>query len=222
MTQFLRPVSVSLAVAVLTAIIVYIGAYLIYPVTGIQVEGARMLPETQVWNSVPDRASLLTLNPALLERRLESNAWVEGADVLKDWQSGIVTVEVEERRPFLSGEVGDRKAVFAADGTELPSLGGANLPLVETNEKRLESILSSGQILKRNGAAVESIAGTGPGGVEALVDGRRVIFSGVVRDGQAETLPEIMRQNPDAPVFDLRSPERIVVEEVSVTVEPGG
>lgn len=193
-----------------------------YPVTGIQVEGARMLPETSVWNSVPDRASLLTLNPALLERRLEANPWVKGTKVLKDWESGIVTVQVEERRPFLSGEVEGRKAVFAADGTELPSLGGAELPLVETNEKRLESILSSGQTLKKSGMIVESIAGVGPGGVEALVDGRRVIFSGVIRSGQAETLPEVMQQNPNAPVFDLRSPERIVVEEVSVVGEPEG
>ncbi|MGB3633575.1 MAG: FtsQ-type POTRA domain-containing protein [Rubrobacteraceae bacterium] len=222
MTQFLRPVCVSLAVAILTAIIVYIGAYLFYPVTGIRIEGARMLPETQVWNSVPDRASLLTLNPDLLGRRLESNAWVKGVEVLKNWESGIVTVEVEERRPFLSGEVDGRKAVFAADGTELTRLGGANLPLVETNEKRLESILSSGQVLEKNGATIESIAGTGPGGVEALVNGRRVIFSDVVRDGQAETLSEVMRQNPEAPVFDLRSPERIVVEEVSVAGESEG
>jgi cell division septal protein FtsQ len=218
----LRPVCVSIAVAALTAVVVYIGAYLAYPVTGIQVEGNRMLPETRVWSSVSDRASLLTLNPQLLERRLESNPWVEGAEVLKDWQSGIVTVEVEERRPVLKGELAGRETIFAADGTELPSLGGADLPVVELNGKRLESILSSGQILEENGAAVESIAGAGPGGVEALVDGRRVVFSDVVRAGQAETLPEIMRQNPDAEVFDLRSPERVVVGGDSDAGEPEG
>ncbi len=216
MTQLVRPICISLAISVLTAILVYIGAYLIYPVTGMKVEGARMLPETQVWNSVPDRASLLTLNSALLQRRLESNSWVESARVLKDWRSGIVTVEVEERRPFLSGEVDGRKTVFAADGTELPRLGGVSLPLIELNERRLKSILSSGQILEENGAAIESITGVGPGGVEARVNGRRVIFSRVVREGQVENLAEVMRQNPGAPVFDLRSPERIVVENVSV------
>ncbi len=222
MTKFLRPICVSLAVAVLTAILVYIVAYLVYPVTGVKVQGARMVPETQVWNSVPDRASLLTLNTTLLERRLGANPWVKGVKVLKDWQSGIVTVEVEERRPFLSGEVDGRKAVFAADGTELPRLGGADLLGIETNEERLESILSSGQTLEKNGVAAESITGLSPGGVEALVDGRRVIFSDEVRAGQAATLPEVMRQNPDAPVFDLRSPERIVVEEVSVVGESEG
>lgn len=211
MIGVLRPVCLSLAVAALTAVIVYIGAYLAYPVTGVQVEGARMLPETQVLNSVSDRASLLTLNRELLERRLKSNPWVEDAAVLKDWKSGIVTVEVEERRPILKSEVGGREVVYAADGTELPRLGGANLPVVGLNEKRLEKVLSSGSTLEKNGAAVDSIVGAGPGGIEARVEGRRVVFSGVVRDLQARGLPEIMRQNPDAPGFDLRSPERIVV-----------
>ncbi|HZY66759.1 MAG TPA: FtsQ-type POTRA domain-containing protein [Rubrobacteraceae bacterium] len=222
MTSLLRPVCVSLAVAVLTAIVVYIGAYLTYPVTGVQVEGERMLPETQVWNSIPDRASLLTLNAGLLERRLKSNPWVKGAEVLKNWRSGIVTVEVEERRPVLKGEVGGREVVFAADGSELPRLGGAGLPAIELNQKRLESVLSSGQTLEKSGVAMESIADAGPGGVEALVEGRRVIFSGEVRPEQAETLPEIIRQNPDVPVFDLRSPERIVIGGTSQDIEPEG
>ena len=222
MTQLLRPVCVSLAVAALTAVVVYIGAYLIYPVTGVQVEGARMLPETQVLDSISDRASLLTLNQELLERRLESNSWVKGAKVSKDWESGIVTVEVEERRAVLKGELDGRKAVFAADGTELPRLGGTGLPVVELNERRLESILNSGRTFEKNGTAVESIAGAGPGGVEAHVAGRRVVFSGVVRPGQAESLSEIMDQNPEARVFDLRSPERIVVGGSPANGEPEG
>ncbi|CAN5726041.1 hypothetical protein BH24ACT22_BH24ACT22_17630 [soil metagenome] len=222
MSQLLRPISLSLAAAALTAIVVYIGAYLAYPVTGIHVEGTRMLPETKVWGAVPNHASLLTLNSKLLERRLESNAWVEGAEVLKDWQSGIVTVEVEERRPVLKGRVDGRQAVFAADGTELPRLGGADLPGIELNEKRLESILDSGQILEKNGSTVEYIEGVGPGGVEALVDSRRVVFSGVVRPGQAETLRGIMEQNPDAGSFDLRSPERIIVGEAPNAGESEG
>jgi hypothetical protein len=215
----LRPVCVSIAVAALTAVVVYIGAYLAYPVTGIQVEGAHMMPETKVLGSISDRASLLTLNPELLERRLKSNPWVKGAAVSKDWESGIVTVEVEEHRPVLKSELDGRKVVFAADGTELPRLGGTDLPVIELNGERLESILSSGQTLERNGAAVESIAGAGPGGVEALVNGRRVVFADEVRAGQAETLAEVMRQNPDAAVFDLRSPERVVVSNVG---EPEG
>lgn len=213
MTRFLRPIGVSLAVAALTAVVVYIVAYLAYPVTGVQVTGEQMLTETRVMDSIPDRASLLTLNSGLLERRLQSNPWVKGAEVSKDWQSGIVTVEVEEREPVLKGEIDGREVVFAADGTELPRLGGSGLPVLELNERRLESVLSSGRTLEDGGVVVESIAGAGPGGVEALVGGRRVIFSGEVRPGQAEALPETMQQNPEASAFDLRSPGRVVVQE---------
>ena len=67
--QFLRPISISLAAAVLTAIVVYIGSYLIYPVSGIDVEGARMVPKSEVWQAVPNRTSLVTLNTKLLGDR---------------------------------------------------------------------------------------------------------------------------------------------------------
>lgn len=222
MTQLLRPLCISFAVAALTAITVYIGAYFIYPVTGIKVEGARMLPETYVWNAVSDRASLMTLNPSLLERKVKSNPWVKGVEVSKDWPSGIVMVEVEEHRPVLKGEINGREDVYAADGTELPALGGSDLPVVELGEKRLESILSSGRTLQENGVSVESVLGVGPGGVEAIVDGRRVIFSDSVQVEQALMLPEVMAQNPDVAVFDLRSPERVVVGTIPTIEQPGG
>lgn len=212
MIDQLRPVCISIAVAVLTAIVVYIGAYLVSPVTGIRVEGARLVPETQVWSSVSDRASLLTMNSELLERKLKSNPWVKGIKMSKDWRSGIVTVKVEERRPVLKRKAGGRETLFSADGVELPHVGGTGLPPIELDERRLESILSSGRVLDESGAAVQSINEAGPGGVEALVEGRRIIFSGEIRPGQASALPEIIRQNPEAQVFDLRSPERIVVE----------
>ncbi|MGF1471869.1 MAG: cell division protein FtsQ/DivIB [Rubrobacteraceae bacterium] len=211
MRRFLRPISLSLAAAGLTAVTVYIAAYLTYPVTGIQVEGTRMLPETKVWNSVSDHASLLTLNAALLERKLKSNSWVEDAEVSKNWRSGIVAIEVEEYRPVLRGEVNGREAIYAMDGTRLPKLGGVELSAVELSENRLRSVLSSSRVLEANGVEVELVSGTDAGGVEAIVDGRRVIFSGPVREEQARALPEIMAQNQDAAVFDLRSPGRIAV-----------
>jgi cell division protein FtsQ len=195
---------------VLTAITVYIVSYLAYPVTGIKVERARMLPQTEVWNAVPDRASLLTLNSTLLERRLKADPWVKGVEVSKDWRSGIVTVQVEERAPILRGRINGRQAVFAADGTELPGIGGTDLKSVPLDVNRLEEILEAGKTLEENGVRVESVAGVGPGGVEVVVAGRRVVFSGAVEAGQARALPEIMEQNPEAPVFDLRSPERVV------------
>jgi hypothetical protein len=32
------------------------------PVTGLEVTGARMFPESEAWQALPQRASLLTLN----------------------------------------------------------------------------------------------------------------------------------------------------------------
>lgn len=211
MSRVLRPLCLSVAVAFLTAIMVYIVAYLVYPVTGVEVEQARMLPQTEVWNAIPDRASLLTLNSALLERRLKANPWVENVNVSKGWQSGIVTVKVEERSPIVKGEINGRGSVFAADGTELPELGGTGLATVQLDPNRLEEILKAGKTLEENGVEVESIAKVSPAGVEAMVDGRRVIFSSAVEAGQAKALTEIMEKNPEAPMFDLRSPERVVV-----------
>lgn len=213
---------ISVAVAILTAITVYIVSYLAYPVTGIKVDQTRMLPRAEVWNAVPDRASLLTLNRTLLERRLRANPWVKDVSVSRDWESGIVTVEVEERLPVLKGEINGRETVFAADGTELPELGGAGLESVELDGNRLEEILKAGKTLVENGVEVESVTGVGPGGVEAVVEGRRVIFSSVVEDGQARALPEVMAENPEAPLFDLRSPERVVVAGSRPGKEPDG
>lgn len=211
--QFLRSISISLAVAMLTAIAIYIVSYLIYPVSGINVEGARMLPKTEVWQAVPDRASLVTLNVTLLEKRIESNPWVESANASRNWSSGIVTVEVEERRPFVSGELDGRKVVYAADGTQIPSLGGIGLKSMPLDRRRLEEILKAGKTLEDNGVAVDSIAGAGASGIEAMVEGRKVLFTGDVDAGQAQALPELMSRHPEVRSFDLRSPERIVVED---------
>lgn len=186
-------------------------SYLAYPVTGIVVQGARMFPESEAWESVPDRASLLTLNPGMLEEKMESNLWVESARVRKNWDSGIVAVEVEERSAVLDAEVEGRREVFAADGTELPGLGGASLERVELHEDRLEEILRAGRVLESNGVALESVDGVGAGGIEATVEGRPVIFAGGVGEAQARALPEIISENPEAPLFDLRSPQRVVV-----------
>jgi len=209
--EVLRSLSIAVAVAALTAATIYMGAYLAYPVTGIQIQGARMFPETLAWEAVPDRASLLTLNPALLESKVKANAWVESVEVRKNRGSGIVTVEVEERNAVLNAEIEGREAVFAADGTELPGLGGVDLEQVEMSEDRLEGILRAGRVLESNGVALESVDGVGAGGIEATVEGRPVILAGAISEAQAKALPGIMSENPEAPRFDLRSPERVVV-----------
>lgn len=210
--QFLRPISISLAVAVLTAIVVYIGSYLIFPVSGIEVEGAHMLPKSEVWQAVPDHTSLVTLNANLLKDRLKSNSWVKSASVNKDWSSGIVTVEVKERRAFVKGEIKGRRVVYAPDGTQVPGLGGIGMKTVPLDQKQLEDILRAGRTLNNNGVTVESIVGAGPAGVQAAVDGKKILFAEEIRPAQAQALPTLMSNNPKVWSFDLRSPERVVIE----------
>jgi hypothetical protein len=211
--NLLRASLISAAVAALTTFTVFVASYLTVPVAGVQVVGARMFPESEAWNAVPDRASLLTLNTAALEEKVESNPWVEGAVVTKNWDSGIVTVEVEERRAVLDAEVDERRTIVAADGARLPSLGGADLERVELDEYLLGEVVEFARVLESNAVRLDSIDGAGPGGIEATVEGRRVVFSGAVGAGQVRALEGVMAEHPDARVFDLRSPQRVVVGE---------
>jgi hypothetical protein len=209
--RYLRSICLSVAVAAVTAAAVFVFSYLVFPVTGIQVTGARMLPESQVWGAVSDHASLLTLNPETLEHKIETNPWVEGAEVTKKWRSGIVLVQVEERRAVLNGVLDGREIVLAADGEELPGLGGASLDRVEVDEDQVEDILDAGRTLETNGIALESVDAVGAGGIEATVEGRRIFFADGLEDGQARALPDVMEEHPEAPHFDLRSSGRVVV-----------
>lgn len=208
--KLLKAVVLSVVVAVLTATAAVVLSYLLFPVTGVEVSGARMFPESIAWEAVPSHASLLSLNAASIEKEVESNPWVKDATVLKDWDSGIVTVEVQEREAVLNGDLDGRRIVLAADGTELPGLGGAAIARVELDETRLEDIVRVSEVLEENGVALGSVDGAGAGGFEATVEDRRVLFAGDVGDGQARALTGFMEEHPEAPRFDLRSPERIV------------
>lgn len=197
--------------AALTTMTVVVLSYLTLPVTGVQVAGARMFPESKASSAVPARASLLTLNTASLEREVESNPWVKRAVVTRDWESGIVAVHVEERRVVLDAEVDGRRVILAENGAELPGPGRASLRRVELDEDQLGEILRFARVLESNGVRLDSVDEAGPGGIEASVEGRRVVFSGSVASGQARALKEIMDEHPEARIFDLRSPERVVV-----------
>ena len=170
-----------------------------------------MYPESEVANAIPDNASLLTLNKKLLEEKVESHPWVQGAEVNENWNSGIVTVQVEERRPMLYAEVDGREIILSADGEELPGLGGASLTKLELDRDQVGEILDFANTLHRNGVRLDVINGVDAGGIRATVAGRPVVFSRDVTDGQAEALKNIMLQHPDARSFDLRSPDRVVV-----------
>ena len=197
--------------AVATTFTVLLIAYLNFPVKGVRVEGARMYPESEVVNAIPDNASLLTLNKKLLLKKVESHPWVEGAGVNENWNSGIVTVQVKERRPILYADVDGREIILSADGKELPGLGGAGLTRMELDRDQVGEILDFANTLHKNGVGIDSIDGVDAGGIRATVAGRPVIFSRNVTDGQAEALKVIMPQHPDARAFDLRSPDRVVV-----------
>lgn len=213
--NLLRAVSVSAAVAVATTVTILIVAYLATPVAGIRIEGARMYPESEAWDAVPEHANLLTFNTNRLEEKIDSNPWVKSAKVSKDWESGIVAVEVQERRAMLDANIEGRRIILAADGTELPGLGGESLARVELDEDQLADVMEAGRVLEANGLTLASVDGVGPGGIEATVDGKPVIFSSAVGGGQVRLLKDVMAKHPDAPVFDLRSPERVVVGESS-------
>jgi hypothetical protein len=220
--NLLRAILLSAAVAALTTATVIVISYLSAPVAGVQVIGARMFPELEAWNAIPNRASLLTLNAATLQEKIESNPWVEGAVVTKNWDSGIVTVQVEERRAVLNAEVDGRRTILAADGTRLPGLGGADLERVELDEDLLGEVVEFARVLDSNDVRLYSIDEAGPGGIEATVEGRRVVFSGDISDGQARVLEGVMAEHPDAEIFDLRSPQRVVVGGSSNAGADGG
>ena len=194
-----------------TTLLVLVVAYLSSPVTGIRVEGADMYPESDAWNAVSKHASLLTLNVERLERKVEANPWVEGAEVTENSESGIVTVQVEERRPVLDAEVDGERRVLALDGAELPGLGGADVSRVELDEDQVQDVLRFGRVLRENDLEMGTLEAAGAAGFEAAVEGHRVLFSGEVGADQARALGEVMERHPDAPVIDLRSPGRVVV-----------
>ena len=181
-----------------------------------------MYPESEAAGAISDHASLLTLNEEMLERRVESNPWVQGAEVNENWKSGIVTVQVEERRRVLDAEVDGRELVVSADGKELPGLGGAGLERLELDRDQVGEILVFARTLHESGMSLDSIDRVDAGGIEATVEGRRVIFAGDVGERRARALKHIMPEHPDARVFDLRSPERVVVAPRKTRSEPRG
>ena len=111
----------------------------------------------------------------------------------------------------MDGDFDGRRIVLAADGTKLPGLGGARLTRVRVDDEvQLQRISRVGNLLEENGVVVDSIDAINAGGVEATVEGRRILFSGEMGDKQARLLKGLMEEQPEATYFDLRSPERVV------------
>jgi len=72
-------------------------------------------------------------------------------------------------------------------------------------------ILDFASTLHDNGMTVDTVDGAGAYGIRATVQDRTVIFSRDVDYRQAEALKSIMAEHPEARLFDLRSPDRVVV-----------
>ena len=66
--------------------------------------------------------------------------------------------------------------ILAADGTRLPGLGGADLERVELDEDLVGEVVEFARVLDSNGVRLDSIDEAGPGGIEATVEGRRVVL----------------------------------------------
>jgi hypothetical protein len=122
-----------------------------------------MYPETAAADAVSNHASLLTLNEGMLEQKVESNPWVQGAEVNENWKSGIVTVQVEERRPVLDAEVDGREIILSSDGQELPGLGGASLKKMELDRDQVGEILVFARTLHERLSSPVMLAHDGPG-----------------------------------------------------------
>ncbi|MGH3089600.1 MAG: hypothetical protein ACRDSJ_20120 [Rubrobacteraceae bacterium] len=82
---------------------------------------------------------------------------------------------------------------------------------VELDGDQVSSILEAARVFEDNGARFGSVDGVGPGGVEATVGGRSVIFSGSVGAERARALVDLMEDHPEVSLFDLRSPDRVIV-----------
>lgn len=176
-----------------------------------------MLSDSEILGDIPERTSLPAISARNLGAKVDSNPWVKGVRVDKNWDSGMVVVEVEERDAALNASLaGSEKVVLAEDGTRLPGLGGASLTTIDLNRVRLEEIQAAQKVLERNGIGVQSVKSVGASGVELSLrgpenSGSLVLFSGEIGGGQARVLKGLLREHREARYFDLRTAGRVVV-----------
>ncbi len=198
-------------------------SYLLFPVEQVNVEDNQRLPEEEILQNIPERTSLIAISARSLYNDVNSNPWVEGVNVNKNWRSGTVTVQVEERNPSLNVKLQNGESVVVAeDGTRLPGLGGSSLPEVELDADRLDEVQSIQRTLDEGGVEVKSVNSVGAQGIVFSVsraEGQdaRVIASEDVGIGQARVLDDLLRERPEARYFDLRTPGRVIANEESAT-----
>lgn len=195
----------------MTAACVFASAYLLFPLNGIQVKGAVMFQRSELSDFDSRGSSLLTLNSSALEKTVLEDPWVSDVSVEKNWSDNVAVVKVEERKPILMAKIDGEEVVFAPDGEELPGEGTVDLDPVEVEWYEVDGILRAVRTMRESGARVGSVEGYGVEGIEATVEGYKVIFSEDVGPEQARALRGVIAANPQASGFDLRSPGRVVV-----------
>ena len=193
--------------------------YLLFPVEEVRVEGNEMLPKSAILENIPERTSLPMIWARSLEGQVKANLWVEGVNVNRGWDSGMVVVEVEEKDAVLNASLDNgERVVLAEDGSMLPGLGGATLAKIDIDRMRLEEIQDVQRVLEENGVEVESVNSVGANGVEVSLrnpegSDARALYAGKVGGGQVRVLKGLLRERPEVQYFDLRSPGRVVVGE---------
>ncbi|MGI8650226.1 MAG: cell division protein FtsQ/DivIB [Rubrobacter sp.] len=202
---------VSVAAGVVAAATIFVGAYVAFPLESVSVEGTEMLPKSKVEQLVSSRTSLLTLNAASLKEEIEASPWVEDATISRDWQKREVIVDVDERVAVLRASVDGKTEILASDGASLPGDGDMDLPVVELESWQTSEVLAVARAIEDGGAGLESVDSVGVEGISATVAGRKILLSDSVKTEQIEALGDVFRENPEAAVFDLRSPGRIIV-----------
>lgn len=203
--------------ALLVSLCAFLLSTVLWPVQEVEVKGNRMYPAKNIQNEISRYSTLLTVNPQKIERKVEVNIWVKDASVQREWRSDTVTVEVEERRAVMLAETEGKRVFFSADGEKLPGSGGRNLSPVNVEKGALGGVFSGLKDLERGGVSPESVEKVGPGGVRVNVsysgtEGKVVFSRGEIGEGQMRVLKGLMRRYPEAGAFDLRSPERVVVD----------
>jgi cell division protein FtsQ len=182
-----RPLAVAAAVLVIAGGALALTRTGAFHVRSIEVEGASHLPRREVVRlagiSLKDNA--VWLDDAAAEHRLESDPWVETAEVRIDlpW---TVTLTVTERSPVAIVDRGGDTTLVAGDGTNLGRVDGrADLPRIEVPPTWVDEQAGSDidQVAAAIGAMGEELRSRigrvtlGPAGIELLLkDGVRVVY----------------------------------------------
>lgn len=143
---------------VAAAALVGLGVYALYFSSWLRTEGVELIgndlltdSQVQAAAEVPTGGPLARVDVSAIERRVESLAAVESADVSRKWPHDV-RIEIVERKPVAVLDLGDRVVALDADGTAFsaPPRARQGLPLVKVRPGADKDAL-------REGAAVVAV-----------------------------------------------------------------